>query len=256
MTCRHIIASLLALVALSIPGKAVSDAQDGAVLAPGNFRVVAAGGAVSMDEEWTWTIEASFRAGLPFGLEIAAPLALAIEIVGTPSGSGLVLAGGVTDMWVTEDGRFLWTPAAILYAQVRIAHSASLRAAFDLTGVEEDFDGGDHPAWIRGSVALLIDMGPYLTVAAGFSYQRKLIGEGAPDGARRPGWVGDARFSIGAVRSSPFEDLPTFAIHTAPWLDIIGMVRADVDSDTETSDIRLLLGLRMNISLMETQKER
>lgn len=253
MTHRFIIAALLAFCALFTPGKAAADAQDGAVLPPGDFRVVAAGGAVSMDNEWTWTIEASFRAGLPFGLEIAAPLALAIEIVGTPGGSGLVLAGGVTDMWVTEDGRFLWTPAAILYAQIRAAYSASLRAAFDLTGVEEDFDGGDHPAWIRGSVALLIDMGPYLTIAAGFSYQRKLIGEGAPDGTERPGWVGDARFSIGAVRSSPFEDLPTFAIHTAPWLDIIGMVRADVDSDTETSDIRLLMGLRMNISLVKAE---
>lgn len=253
MTRRHTIATLIALCALFTTGKAVADAQDGAVLAPGDFRVVAAGGAVSMDEEWTWTIEASFRGGLPFGLEIAAPLALAIEIVGTPSGSGLVLAGGVTDMWVTEDGRFLWTPAAVLSAQVRTAHSASLRAAFDLTGVEEDFDGGDHPAWIRGSVALLIDMGPYLTIAAGFSYQRKLVDEDAPDGIRRPGWVGDARFSIGAVRSSPFEDLPTFAIHTIPWLDIVGMVRADVDSNTETSDLRLLLGLRMNISLLETE---
>ena len=73
MTHRFIIAALLAFCALFIPGKAVADAQDGAVLAPGDFRVVAAAGAVSMDEEWTWTIEASFRAGLPFGLEIAAP---------------------------------------------------------------------------------------------------------------------------------------------------------------------------------------
>ena len=37
MTHRFIIAALLAFCALFIPGKAVADAQDGAVLAPGYF---------------------------------------------------------------------------------------------------------------------------------------------------------------------------------------------------------------------------
>ena len=132
----------------------------------------------------------------------------------------------------------------------RIAASGSLRAALDFTGVEDGFGADDHPWWLRGSLALLIDMGPYLTIAAGFAYQRHMFGGDAPAGSAEPGWVGNARFSIGAVRSQPFEDLPTIAVHATKWLAVVGFVRVDMDTDAKTVDARYLLGLRLDLSLL------
>jgi len=108
----------------------------------------------------------------------------------------------------------------------------------------------DHPWWLRGNLALLIGMGPYLTVAGGFAYQRHMFGGAAPDGSRRTGWVGDARVSIGSVRSQPFEDLPTIAVHAAGWLDIIALARVDIDTDSNTTDARFLAGFKLKLSLL------
>jgi hypothetical protein len=241
------VASSLAVV--MIGGASLADAERPATLAPGDLSMAVAGGGVSLDRDWTWGLEASVRAGLPLGLEFALPLALAVDIHSTEAGSGLVLAGGAVDMWVAGDGPLLWTPAIILAARIRAASTASVRAAVDLTGIEEGLGAEDHPWWLRSSLALLIDMGPYLTVAAGMAYQRHMFGGWAPEAARRAGWAGrDARISIGAVRSQPFEDLPTIAVHVTSWLAVIALVRLDIDTDTDTVDARYMGGLRLDLS--------
>ena len=237
-----------ALVTVLVASPAASlDAPSGPLLEAGTARIDVAGGALSLDREWTWGLEASARVGLPARLEIAAPLALAVCLACTESGSGLVLAGGVVDLWVTPGRRVLLAPALALTGQVRIAAYASLRLGFDLTGVERSFFADDHPNWVRGALALLVDVGPWLTAAAGFSHQRLALGDGAPPGTRRTGWVGDARFSVGAVRTQPFCEVPTLAVHVTEWLDLIGLVRVDVDLDRETTDLRLLGGAALKL---------
>jgi hypothetical protein len=249
MSCRAAIASLAALCAVaSIPRLAAAqEAGDPPTLPAGAFRIVAAGGAAAVDRAWTYAAEASVRAGLSHGVELAGPLAIGVALVDTGRGSGLVLGAGVVDLWITEGGAVLWSPAAALSGRFRTATSASLRASIDLTGVERGGGGGDHPAWLRGGVALLIDVGPFVTVAAGVSYQRRLVGEGAPPAARALGWAGDARVSIGAVRAQPFDELPTLAIHCGKVVDVVAILRVDVDVDRRTTDARYLLGLRLDL---------
>lgn len=229
------------------------EAEAPPVLPGGDFRVVAAGGAVTVERAWTYGAELSARAGLSHGVELAGPLALGVALLDTGRGSGLVLGAGVVDLWVAEGGAVLWSPAAALSGQVRTATSASLHASLDLTGVEKGGGGGEHPAWIRGAAALLIDLGPWVTIAAGVSYQRRLMGEEAIPEARSLGWAGDARVSLGAVRTQPFEELPTLAIHCAKVIDVIAILRVDVDMDRRTTDARYLLGLRLDLSTRQKQ---
>jgi hypothetical protein len=240
--------ALLCLLAGASARAAAGEAGVGPTLPAGAFRIAAAGGAAVVDRGWTHAAEASVRAGLPHGLELAGPLALGIALHDSGDGSGVALGAGVVDAWITAAGGALWSPAAALYGQVRTATSASLRAAFDLTGVEEIGGGGEHPAWIRGAAALLIDVGPYVTVAAGVSYQRRLLGEEAVAAARPLGWAGEARVSLGAVRTQPFDELPTLAIHCGRVVDVIAIMRVDVDMDRRTTDARYLLGLRLDLS--------
>lgn len=243
----HLLLGAALATALLASPAAAWDAPSGPLLEPGTARIDLAGGALALDREWTWGLEASLRVGLPARLEIAAPLALAVCLACNDTGSGLVLAGGVVDLWVSPGRRVLLAPALALTGQVRIAAYASLRLGFDLTGVEQGFFTGDHPGWVRGALALLVDVGPWLTAAAGFSHQRLALGDGAPPGTRRTGWVGDARFSVGAVRTQPFAELPTLAVHVTDWLDLIGLVRVDVDLDRETTDLRLLGGAAVKL---------
>ncbi|MFO8071932.1 MAG: hypothetical protein R6V85_08655 [Polyangia bacterium] len=237
---------LASAIALASP-LARADAEEGVTLEAWSARLAACGGGVMLDRDWSWGLEAWLRVGLPAGLEIAAPLGLALELFGNDVGSGVALAAGVVDLWVTPGRVLLLSPAAGVYARVRIAHYGSLLAAFDLTGVEEGFFRGRHPGWLRGAAALMIDVGPWLTAAAGFAYQRRAFGPEAPPGALRAGWVGDARWSIGAARVQPFGDLPTLAIHVAEWLDLIALLRVDVDRDREATDLRALGGVQVRL---------
>ena len=251
MQVRTLIASVAALCALAGAPRhaAAQEARKPATLPAGAFRVTAAGGAAMTDRAWTYAAEISARAGVSHGIEIAGPLALGVSLYDSGNGSGVVLGAGVVDLWVTEQGKVLWSPAAALSGQIRLATSASLRASVDLTGVEQGGAGGEHPAWLRGAVALLIDVGPYVTVAAGVSYQRRLFGEETISAAvRELGWAGDARVSLGAVRTQPFDELPTLAIHCGEVVDIVAILRADVDVDSRTTDARYLLGLRLDLS--------
>jgi hypothetical protein len=227
--------------------RVVAEAEQPAVLPAGDVRVQAAAGALTIDREWTWGMSLSLGAGITDRIEIALPLAISLLLIGDDEGSGLLLAAGITDMWITEDRAVLVTPALIFAGRARVASEASFRGAIDFTGVEEWTFAGDHPAWLRGSVALVIDMGPWLSVAGGLSHQRQVIGEEPPPGTRRTGWVGDARFSAGAVAAEPFRELPTLAVHVISWLDVIALVRVDIDADRRTTDLRLLAGLELKI---------
>jgi hypothetical protein len=257
MSRRSTAIALVLWCAAAVSPRLAAGGEAGAppVLPGGSFRVVAAGGGVSVERTWTYGAEASARAGLSHGLELAGPLALGIALFDAGDGSGLVLGAGVVDLWITESGAVLWSPAAALSGQIRTAASASLRASLDLTGVEEAGGGGEHPAWIRGAAALLVDVGPWVTIAAGVSYQRRLMGEEVVPGARALGWAGDARVSLGAVRTQPFEELPTLAIHCAKLLDVIAILRVDVDMDRRTTDARALLGLRLDLSTRRVEGE-
>jgi hypothetical protein len=241
VACPTLLAAVLALAA----SRAGAEAETGVVLEPWSARLGAVAGAVDRDRAWGFDLDAWLRIGLPGGLELAMPLALAVALIDDRDGSGLALAAGVLDLWIDGDSRLLLQPGAALAGRARIGREASLLLALDITGAEPaDFDGS-HPGWVRGAVGLAIDMGPWLTVAAGWAYQR-LVLEGAGDGELRDsGFAGDARVSVGAVRCQPFQDLPTLAIHAAPWLDLVVLVRADIDTDRGSTDARFLAGLQL-----------
>jgi hypothetical protein len=238
----HVLA--LAALLVAAPAAAFDRAGEPMVAPPGAGSVTAAGGAVTLDREWSWDAELSAEAAVATGVEFAFPLALGVQVLGAGTANGIELCIGVVDMAADEGGVFLFSPAAILAARARLGSDAVLLAALDFTGAESGFGRGGHPGWIRGAASISIDMGPWLTVAAGMAVQRKVMGgDEAPDGLRRTGWAGDARYSVGSVRSQPFSELPFLAIHALPWLDVAGFLRFDMDTDTRTTDARFMLGL-------------
>jgi hypothetical protein len=240
-------ALVTALAEICVPAPAAADVEEPAVLPVGDVRAQAAGGALAIDREWTWCMDLTLGAGITERVELALPVALNVLLIGDERGSGLTIAAGIADLWITEQRAVLVRPALIFAGRARVASEASFRAALDFSGVETWTFSGDHPAWVRGSVALVIDMGPWLTVAGGLSHQRQVLGEKPPPGVRRTGWIGDSRFSAGAVSAEPFRELPTLAIHATGWLDIIALVRVDVDSDGRSTDLRLLAGFELDI---------
>jgi hypothetical protein len=88
-------------------------------------------------------------------------------------------------------------------------------------------------------------VGPWATVSLGIAFQRKALKSDAPQGAERAGWVGDSRFSIGAVRSQPFSEVPTLTVHLTDQIDIIALFRLDVNTGIDTSDSRFLFGVEI-----------
>ncbi len=213
---------------------------------PGGVRAVATAGPALLARDLTWGIEASFEVGLSERIELAAPLALGIRLIDAGQGSAIYIGVGVVDLSVTQDARVLYSPAIAFAGHARMGAESALRAAFDLTGVEEGLANGDHPLWMRGSLGFIIDVGPWLTIGGGIAYQHLVLGDEAPDGTEWTGWVSDSRFSVGAVRSQPFYDLPTFSVHVTRFLDIVVIATVDVDMETRTTDQRWLLGVELN----------
>ncbi len=216
---------------------------DPPVSTPGSVRAVVAAGPILMERDLTWDLEYSFKAGIVPALELAAPLALGIRVIDAGPGSGVCLGIGVVDLLVTPKKRVLYSPAIVLFGQARIGSGSALRAAVDLKGLEDGFKSEDHPGWLRGSFGLVIDFGPWVTLGAGFSFQRLIFGHQAPEGSPRTGWVGNSRFSVGAVRTQPFSPLPTLSIHITRFLSIVALLRFSYDTDTNTAENRWLLGL-------------
>lgn len=222
-----------------------TSSSDPPILNPGAIRAIAAGGPVSIDQDWTWGLEASFRVGVATGVELAAPLALGVRLIEAGPGSAIYAGVGIVDLWVTDDAHVLFSPAAVLAGKARMGPQSSLRAAVDITGVEQNLGKGDHPAWIRGCLAVVIDFGSWVTAAAGFAFQRSLIEGELISGAARTGWVGDSRFSVGSVKAQPFSELPTISVHVAPFLDIVLLWRLDINTDINTTDFKYLVGLEI-----------
>jgi hypothetical protein len=241
VACPTLLAAVLALAA----SRAGAEAETGVVLEPWTARLGAAAGAVDRERAWGFDLDAWLRVGLPAGIELGGPLALAVALLDDGDGSGLALAAGIFDLWVDADRRLLLQPGAAIAGRARVGREATLMLRIDLTGAERADISGEHPGWLRGSAGLAIDVGPWLTVAAGGAYQRRAF-DGEADGELRDsGFAGDARVSLGAVRCGTFQDLPTLAIHAAPRLDVVVLVRADIDTDRGGTDARFLAGLQL-----------
>jgi hypothetical protein len=235
---------IAAALGLAAPA-AFAEAGTGVVLEPWHARLGVAAGAVDRDHAWGFDLDAWLRLGLPMGLELAAPLALAVALLDDEDGSGLALAAGILDLWIDADRRLLLQPGVALAGRARVGREASLLLQLDFTGAERADFSGEHPGWLRGGVGLAIDLGPWLTVAAGGAYQRRVLGGDAGGELGDAGFAGDARLSLGAVRCQPFQHLPTLSIHAAPWIDVIVLVRADIDTDRGSTDARFLAGLQL-----------
>jgi hypothetical protein len=245
---RTLVAAALGLVAVCrIAPVAAVETGTAALPEAGQVQASIAGGVVVLDRDPTWGARMSFAVGLHDRVTLAGPLALAVSLVRPRPHDQLYLVAGVVDLFVTPNGALLHTPAVAVAGQGRIGHEFALRAALDLTWVLDGFDRGAQPLWARGAVAMLLDMGPYLTLAFGLGFQRAVTAGPIPRGARRMGWVADSRASFGAVRSQPLSDLPTISVHLNDVLDAVLLVRVDVDTDLNTTDSRWLAGLALDI---------
>jgi hypothetical protein len=212
-------------------------------LAPGTIVASLSSGTGRLEGDWLWIGDMSFRAGLSEHFEIGGPLALGVNFINRRDGSGIALTCGVTDLWFTKEGLPVWNPGAVIHAAARAASTALVHFAVDYSWVITGFEGSDALQLIRGSSALEVAMGPYLSWSLGLAYQRSLSGVAAslPD---RSGMFGVSRLSIGSVRVTPYEDMPVLAVHICHCLDIIINVRFDINTDINTNDLRLTGGLR------------
>jgi hypothetical protein len=236
--------TLSAALLSSVRGSAL-ESRDPALLGLGGVRGVAAGGVSFIDRHSNFNEEISLRVGLGTRLEIAAPLALCVLVLDAGDKGGVTFGIGVPDLFVNSEGRLLYSPTAVVGGKVRIGREASLWAAFDFTGAEQGIQRKDHALWMRGSLSLAIDFGRFATIAFGASYQRMVVDGLHPEGLEKAGWAADARISFGGVRAQPFTELPVLSIHLQRYLDLITMVRVDIDLHTATSNTLWLTGIEL-----------
>lgn len=252
----HLLPVLCLLGTGSLPGPAEAMSSQNAPLLPtAQSQITAAGGVALLDSSPFLAIEGVLRFGLSDWCEIGLPGTLALRVLPLGPGSAVFAALGVSDLWFDSKGRILLPWSGALAAQTRFGPESATQFSLDISGVEKLPQSGKHPLWLRGSAALIVDFGPYLTLAAGFSYQRALYDTGPIAGVRRGGFAGDARFSVGAVRSHPHYDLPTISAHLIGPVDIIGIIRIDVDVDTRTTDSRWLFGLSVDLNFSDEEDQ-
>jgi hypothetical protein len=217
------------------------------VLPFGHIQADGAAGATVADRTYRFGWDTDFRFGLGLGMEIAAPAALLIRLAGVQD-SGLLYVGvGVADLYINSSRDVLFQPSLMLAGYARFGPQAAFRGAFDISGAEKGIQRGEHPFWLRGSLALIFDMGQAATVAFGLSYQRTVVDGAAPKGLEQTGWAGDSRVSVGSVRTQPTADLPFFSVHIQPELDFIIIARVDINVDDRTTDGRCLWGFSWKI---------
>ncbi len=213
-----------------------------AVLPVGTLEITGTAGAAALQHDYHFVKKLSIRLGVVRSLELAGPAALSIKLADLKAGGMLYFALGVIDLHFNSDGKLLYEPALFFAGEARFGRQAAFRGAVDIVGAEKGVQRGKHSLWLRGSAALLLDLGRAATLAFGISYQRIL-----KDGTHHPeipetGWAGDSRVSIGSVRTQPFRDLPLLSIHMQPGFDFILITRFDLNADSNTSDVRCLLG--------------
>jgi hypothetical protein len=238
-------AALLIVVSFSGLSNATRTAES-LVRAPGSIKAVVAAGPVVIDREVTWGLETSFEIGVTPVLELAAPLALGIRLMQAKPNSGLILGIGFVDMCITAEPEWLVVPSISLAGQARLGPEVALFGAIDVSGVEAMTDWVIPPLWSRGAVAFSVDLGPWVTLAAGFSFQRALRDTEPPKHTDKTGWFGNARFSLGAVRAKPFTNTPTLSVHVLDWLDVVALIRVSIDTDTRTTRSSWLLGFEFH----------
>jgi hypothetical protein len=246
MKSMRILASWTATAVLVFSVNVVAlQSHDPALLGPGQVRGVAAGGISVIDRRSHFYPEAALKVGMGARLEVTAPLALGVLIIDAGEQGGLVLGGGVPDLYVSSEHKLLYPPTVAVSGKARIGREAMLLAAVDLTFLEEGFERGEHPAWIRGAVSVVIDFSTYATLAFGLAHQRIVVEGALPEDAERTGWVGDARISFGSVHSGTFTELPTLSVHLQPYFDLIMIARFDVDLHTSTTNTNWLFGVEL-----------
>lgn len=238
--------ALITTLLASDPAPAV-ESSDPPVLDKGDVRGTLAGGVSFINRVSDFSPELSLRVGLGARLEWAAPLALGLLLVDGGDVGGVVLGFGVSDLFVNENEKLLFSPTVVVGGKARLGRHASLFGAFDFTGVEQGVQRGDHSVWMRGSLALVIDFGAHATLSFGVAHQRIIADGFHPEGLEASGWAGDARVSFGAARAQPFSEIPTLSIHLQPYLDLITIARFDVDLHSATTNSLWLTGIEIRI---------
>jgi hypothetical protein len=233
--------SALSVLALPFPGHALST-KSPALLARGETDFSAAAGAVALPDETVLGFDLSLRIGLLPYLELAAPLGLSLRLLNAPGAGALYLSAGIADLYIVGTRALLYRPTAMLAAVFYMGSEATIRGAVDISGAEHGLTGKEHPAWLRGSVALIVEFGKIATLAAGIAYQRIVVEAEHPPKLDRTGWAYDARISFGSVQTQPFSELPMLSIHLQPDLDFITITRIDINTDTGNRTFRLLMG--------------
>ena len=241
----HIAILLLFVTSACVSRALASEAKSPVILSPGEAEVAAAAGAVILPDEHVAGLELSLRIGLLPALEIAGPLGLSIRLIHAPDAGTLYFSFGIADLYFPGDDELLYRPTAMLAGAYFIGREATLRGAVDFSGAERGMNRGDHPVWVRGSAAVLMDFGNVATLAIGIAYQR-VVAEGAhPPHLDRTGWAYDARISFGSVQTQPFSELPMLSIHMHPGIDFIAICKFDINTDTGNNSFRLLLGFSL-----------
>jgi hypothetical protein len=235
------ITTLLLFLAFTAEVGAI-EAKSPALLSCGEAEVVAAAGAVVLPDEKVIGLELSLRVGLLPRLEFAGPLGLSLGLIEYEDAGALLLSFGIADIYLADYKEFIYRPTVMLAGVYYIGRGSTVRGAVDLSGAEQGLTRNAHPAWIRGSMAVIIDVGRLASIAAGISYQRIVISGEHPPKLDRTGWAYDARISFGSVQVLPFSELPVLSIHMHPNLDFIAISKMDVNTDTGKRSFRLLLG--------------
>ena len=215
------------------------------VLPRGRLQADGVAGAAVLDGEPRLGWSTSLRIGLGAGVEIAAPAALAVHLVGTEDVGSLYFGLGIFDIYINDVGDLLFQPSVMAAGVGHFGPMAAFRGAVDFSGAEKGIHRGDHPFWLRGSIGLLLDMGHVATLGFGLSYQRVVLDGDVPDEVRQTGWAGDSRIVFGSVRTQPFADLPMLSIHLQEGIDFVFIGRFDVNLDEGSTDIRCLVGFSL-----------
>ena len=221
------------------------EAKSPTFLEPGEVELTAAAGPVVLPDEKIIGLELSFRIGIAPAVELAAPLGIAFRLIEQEDAGTLYFALGIADLYFPGYNNFVYRPTAMLAGAFYIGRESTLRGAIDFSGAEEGFSRGDHPAWLRGSAAAIIDFGDIATLGIGIAYQRVVIEGTHPKHLDRTGWAYDARISFGSVQTQPFSELPFFSIHFRESADFIIISKIDVNTDTGEHSFRLLAGFTL-----------
>ncbi|MBN2344177.1 MAG: hypothetical protein JXX29_21450 [Deltaproteobacteria bacterium] len=209
----------------------------------GEGRIWGSGGVIQLDQNWTWYADGGFHAGITNRISIGFPLAISFALLKNAP-TEVAVTGGVTDFWSTQLNRWLYTPSAHITAKSHLSHEAGAYYSVDYTHVQTNFNKS--PGFLRGAAAFWVDMGPYLSWCIGISYQRILVKRPFTEELHRSGLAGAQRVTLGSVRATPFNDLPVLTINTGTLLSFIIHARLDIDTDTDTTDARILGGIQFS----------